>query len=240
MVSTGICQRFDGQYWQILYGVSMSDLDKHREEEFSDATIGANVAILRGERTQKFIADEMRKRGVKWSQTTVWEIESGKRSLKAKEAKILAGVLNTTVDRLFDETATTRVRFVIERGIRKVKSAEIAASDALEKYALVRTQAFALADEALTELEESGVDHDEALWIQAQHLKRLATKSLEEALEQRAQAIAKAKETFGDGYTLRFHPGVNELVSEEGEDAYYGLIEILSEGEFDGQHPEEA
>lgn len=207
-----------------------------REETFGDAAIGANVAILRGNRTQKWVADEMQKLGIKWSQTTVWEIESGKRSLKAKEVKSLASVLNTNVDRLFGETAVTRMRFVIERGIRKVKSAEIAASDALEKYALVRAQAFTLAEETLDELDHSGVDHDEVLSIQAKHLKRLATKSLEEALAERAQAIAKAKDTFGDGYTLRFRPGAHEVVPEE--DAYYGLIEILSEGEFDGQHPE--
>lgn len=73
------------------------DIEADRVAVLDDAAIGANVAILRGERTQKSIADEMQKLGIKWTQTTVWEIEAGKRSLKAKEAKALAGVLGTRV-----------------------------------------------------------------------------------------------------------------------------------------------
>jgi len=214
------------------------DTEHDVEEEFGDRTIGANVAILRGDRTQKSIADSMQSRGLKWSQTTVWEVESGKRSLKAKEAKALADVLNVPVQRLFGETGVTQTRIVIERGIRKLRTLETAAAEALEQYAFSRTQAYLLAEETLTELAESGVDHDEVLSILAKHLKRLASKSLEDVLEDRARAVKEAKKTFGDGTILRFHPGVRELVPAE--DDYYGLIEMLTEVEADGEYSEEA
>ncbi|MHA7153626.1 helix-turn-helix domain-containing protein [Arthrobacter sp. TMN-50] len=208
------------------------DMQADIENEFSDREIGLNVTVLRGDRTQKAIADEMGNLGVKWSQTTVWEIEQGKRSLKAREVMALAHVLKVPVQNLFGQSVMSQMRNVIESRIRKVKAAEIAASSAVEKYALARTQALALAQESLTELDESGVDHDEALWLTAKHLQRLATKTLEEALDERARAITEAKKTFGDGYTLKFHPGHQEIVREDG--TYYGLIEMLPEEEADG------
>lgn len=62
-----------------------------------DRTIGENVVTLRGEMSQKALADAMRERGHKWSQATVWAVEKGDRPLKLTEANDLAGVLGTDV-----------------------------------------------------------------------------------------------------------------------------------------------
>lgn len=203
------------------------------EEEFGDHSIGANVAILRGGRTQKQIADGMKALGYKWTQTTVWEVESGKRSLKAKEVKGLASVLNTNVQNLFGETAVTQTRGVILRWLHKIKTLELAAAEAVENYALARTKSLALAEETMLELIESGVDHDDVLMYLARSLKKMSSKSLEEVLDQRAIAIQETKKTFGDGTTLRFFPGANEIVPEDMEDDG-DFAAMLLEDEADG------
>ena len=53
--------------------------------------IGANVAQARANKkiSQQDLADEMRSRGWKWSQSTVWSIEKGERPLRLAEAEDL-------------------------------------------------------------------------------------------------------------------------------------------------------
>lgn len=58
-----------------------------------DQKIGANVARARGDQSQKELADKMRSRGHKWSQSTVWSVEKGDRPLRLTEAEDLASVL---------------------------------------------------------------------------------------------------------------------------------------------------
>lgn len=58
-----------------------------------DRTIGQNLAAYRGGRSQQWVADEMRERGHKWSQSTVWSIEKGERPVRLTEAEDLAKVL---------------------------------------------------------------------------------------------------------------------------------------------------
>ena len=216
------------------------DIDQDYEAQFGDAAIGQNVAILRGPRTQKTIADGMKELGFKWTQTTVWEVESGKRSLKAKEARALAEVLNTHVQNLFGETVVTQTRGVILRRLNKIKELEIAAAGAIENYALARTKSLALAEETILELVHSGVDQDDVLMYLARSLRKMSMKSLEEVLEQRASAIQETKKTFGDGTTLRFFPGVNEVVPEDmvDTDDRGDLAAMLLEDEADGIDPE--
>jgi transcriptional regulator with XRE-family HTH domain len=62
--------------------------------EDRDKTIGQNLLRLRGERSQKELADAMRARGFKWSQATVWSIEKGERPLRLAEAEALGTVLD--------------------------------------------------------------------------------------------------------------------------------------------------
>lgn len=209
------------------------DIQSEMQEEFSDRNIGINVMILRGTRTQKEIADGMKELGFKWTQTTVWEVESGKRSLKAKEARGLARVLNTHVQNLFGETAVTQTRGVIMRRLHKIKALEIAAAEAIESYALARTKSLALAEETMRELIESGVDNDDVLMYLARSLKKMSMKSLEDVLEERTSAIQEAKKTFGDGTTLRFFPGANEIVPEDMDDDGE-FASMLFEDEADG------
>lgn len=62
-----------------------------------DKIVGRNLAGLRGDRSQQMIADEMRKRGHRWTQATVWAIEKGERSLKLEEAIALSEVVEVNV-----------------------------------------------------------------------------------------------------------------------------------------------
>lgn len=62
-----------------------------------DELIGKSVAKLRGELSQKEVADRMKGRGWKWSQATVWSVEKGDRPLRLAEAHDLAAVLNVSV-----------------------------------------------------------------------------------------------------------------------------------------------
>ncbi|MGV2952066.1 helix-turn-helix domain-containing protein [Glutamicibacter sp. AGC46] len=59
-----------------------------------DKVVGANVARLRGEISQADLATRMTDdHKIKWSQTTVWEVEKGRRALKFSEAIALAEIL---------------------------------------------------------------------------------------------------------------------------------------------------
>ncbi|MDV2979022.1 UNVERIFIED_CONTAM: helix-turn-helix transcriptional regulator [Actinomycetes bacterium ARC8] len=65
-----------------------------------DEVVGANIARFRGEMSQSEVAKKMVSHGFKWSQTTVWEVEKGKRALKFAEALDLAKVLGVTISDL--------------------------------------------------------------------------------------------------------------------------------------------
>lgn len=59
----------------------------------SNEEIGAGIRSLRGERSQQSIAAAMREHGWKWSQATVWGVETGERPIKYMEALSLAEIL---------------------------------------------------------------------------------------------------------------------------------------------------
>lgn len=59
-----------------------------------DQRIGRNLATLRGTLSQQALGDAMRRRGYKWSQATVWSVETGDRPLRLSEAEDLAEILN--------------------------------------------------------------------------------------------------------------------------------------------------
>lgn len=61
--------------------------------EIEDKQIGQNLARLRGAMSQKDLAVAMRKRGHKWAQATVWNVERGERPLRLSEATAIADVL---------------------------------------------------------------------------------------------------------------------------------------------------
>lgn len=66
----------------------------------SDEQIGKNLVELRGDLSQKDLADAMRKLGFRWSQATVWSIEKGERPLRLTEAEAVAEILGETVNML--------------------------------------------------------------------------------------------------------------------------------------------
>lgn len=85
-----------------------------------DRQIGRTMAILRGDKTQQAVADEMRKRGWRWSQATVWSVEKGERALRLAEAEDLAEVLGTVSVHSF---LTEPVGAHIQQGVRRVTNA---------------------------------------------------------------------------------------------------------------------
>ena len=69
----------------------------------TDEQIGRNLVRLRGDISQKDLADKMRDFGWKWSQATVWSIEKGERPLRLTEAIDLAGILAVSMDALIGD-----------------------------------------------------------------------------------------------------------------------------------------
>lgn len=62
--------------------------------------IGATVSFLRDAIPQQAVANAMRERGHRWSQSTVWAIEKGERRLLLSEAADLAEILDVSVEAL--------------------------------------------------------------------------------------------------------------------------------------------
>lgn len=94
-----------------------------------DKQIGQNLAVLRGSVTQKELAERMKSRGWKWSQATVWTVETGERPLRLAEAQDIAEILDLGihgVDRLTtpegDARVTLHVRQVMALHVELMKS----------------------------------------------------------------------------------------------------------------------
>jgi hypothetical protein len=85
-----------------------------------DRQIGRTMAILRGDKTQQAVADEMRRRGWRWSQATVWSVEKGDRPLRLAEAEDLATVLGTPSVHAF---LTEPIGAYIQQGVRRASNA---------------------------------------------------------------------------------------------------------------------
>lgn len=69
----------------------------------TDGEVGRSLALFRGDRSQKELGERMAERGWKWSQSTVWSVESGKRPLRYGEAVDLCGILGISLDQLSGE-----------------------------------------------------------------------------------------------------------------------------------------
>ena len=93
-----------------------------------DRHIGQTMAILRGDKTQQAVADDMRQRGWRWSQATVWSVEKGDRPLRLAEAEDLAAVLGTASVHAF---LTEPVGAHIQQGVRRVTNAYRAIVDSV-------------------------------------------------------------------------------------------------------------
>ena len=96
----------------------------------SDEQIGRNLAQLRGDMSQKDLAAEMRKRGWKWSQATVWSIEKGERPLRLAEAQDIVALMEADLWLLTLEEATVRAA----RRAQRVELAEAALKEAIREF----------------------------------------------------------------------------------------------------------
>lgn len=96
----------------------------------TDEQIGKNLAVLRGEMSQKDLADTMRKRGFKWSQATVWSVEKGERPLRLAEAEQLADLLTRSIDVLLAEDGEA----LVHAFTRQVRERHDAVLEALQSY----------------------------------------------------------------------------------------------------------
>jgi hypothetical protein len=98
-----------------------------------DEKIGRNLARLRGNRSQKDIADAMRERGWKWSQATVWSIEKGERPLRVAEAADLAQILDQ--ERLGPSLfVQTDAESDFHTAMRQMSAADRSLREAIEGY----------------------------------------------------------------------------------------------------------
>jgi CRISPR/Cas system-associated exonuclease Cas4 (RecB family) len=149
-----------------------------------DRQIGRTMAILRGDKTQQAVADEMRKRGWRWSQATVWSVEKGERPLRLAEAEDLAAVLGTPSVHAF---LTEPIGAYIQQGVRRASNAYRAivesvwecldAQDALKGH-LMRAREDG---HELTEVEQ--VQRD--LWVNASDVPEKAVAEARSEHEQR-------------------------------------------------------
>lgn len=81
----------------------------------TDARIGKRLGVLRGEMSQANLAAAMAERGHRWSQATVWSVETAKRPLRLAEAEDVAEILDAAVVDLLARDASTEVLRDLER-----------------------------------------------------------------------------------------------------------------------------
>ena len=89
-----------------------------------DVKIGNAVLLLRGDRSQQSVAAAMRERGWKWSQSTVWSVETGERPLRLSEAEDLASVLGASTFDLLREPAETQIFVAMGRAAETYRAIE--------------------------------------------------------------------------------------------------------------------
>jgi|SRR5665647_997155 len=171
-----------------------------------DRHIGQTMAILRGDKTQQAVADEMRQRGWRWSQATVWSVEKGGRPLRLAEAEDLAAVLGTVSVHSF---LTEPIGAHIQHGVRRASNAyraivesvweSLNAQDALRLH-LTRAQADG---HELTDIEL--VQRD--LWARASDVPEKAVAEARSEYEQRL----RDEDEVDDREGLELGPDDDEL-----------------------------
>lgn len=74
-----------------------------------DDRIGLNVTVARVDRhmSQGALGEAMRRAGWKWTQATVWSVESGRRPLRLSESTTLTGILGIGIGDLLLEPRST-------------------------------------------------------------------------------------------------------------------------------------
>lgn len=102
-----------------------------------DAEIGRNLVRLRGDMSQKDVAEQMRRRGFKWSQATVWSVERGERPLRLAEADALSEFL--AMSNLYSLTSN-RTTFNIRLSTSKIDAARVRLEEAAQEIVTVQRE----------------------------------------------------------------------------------------------------
>lgn len=107
-----------------------------------DEAIGRNLRKLRkglkGDTSQDYIAELMRDRGFKWSQSTVWAVEKGERPLRLSEARALVSALGAYLFDLTGDDLQTTISKYMRDASEAFKTIEEATNDYLIAQAGLR------------------------------------------------------------------------------------------------------
>lgn len=97
------------------------------------------MQTLRGERSQQSLAERMKSRGHKWSQSTVWSVERGDRAVRLAEAEDLAEALDVEVGALLADNEDVEQERWLMAAVRKMDSARRSLQDAVVEYEFWRS-----------------------------------------------------------------------------------------------------
>lgn len=120
-----------------------------------DEQIGKNLARLRGDVSQKDLAARMKQLGWKWSQATVWTIETGERPLRLAEADDLANILEMNTWEFLRTDADYHAREYVQRSWRALEDLRAAQSEFEGSRRLLKSHVadFPLPDDLTDEFE---------------------------------------------------------------------------------------
>lgn len=193
----------------------------------SDAEIGKNIARIRGARSQADVAAAMRTRGFKWSQTTMWKVESGERPLRFAEASELAEVLGIG---LSEFTFTTHAALIVRYATQQQEN-ERKLRTAVAAFLTGQRELAACADFVA---DETGFVDDEL----AQRVTDLLTTTPETVAEQERVAVrheTESKESLRrqqealqratDGDRAESIPPLEELYALERDGRYAQILD---------------
>lgn len=124
----------------------------------SDDQVGRNLIRLRGEMSQKDLAAEMKRRGFKWSQATVWSVEKGERPLRFTEVEALTDVFGRPASHLL---ALGDFEAEIDQMARRLSEKDLELQRVLAEYDDLRLNLALKCDEA----PESAGGHAASEWI---------------------------------------------------------------------------
>ncbi|MCG7426025.1 helix-turn-helix domain-containing protein [Helcobacillus sp. ACRRO] len=175
-----------------------------------DELIGMELSEMRkGRMSQAELAARMKDYGHKWSQSTVWSVEQGKRPLRAGEAVDAVGILGTDIRRFQARVQQGPWPLVRELGLR-VQEAEARAVEALAQWR-VAAQAVRDADVSVQEDELPLLADDEIELLKdfEQYRQWSVDESLHVLINRSRLRVTK------DGRELRPTPGVRQINSLE-------------------------
>ncbi|MEU0575239.1 helix-turn-helix domain-containing protein [Dermacoccus nishinomiyaensis] len=132
-----------------------------------DRQIGQNIARLRGERSQQWLAGAMKERGHRWSQSTVWSVEKGDRPMRLTEALDVAEVLEASLASLTLEAGLGGWTGKMVTLVEGLQTARRHLQEAAESYDLARWKLArhldAASDEARFVVGEEGISSYRAM-----------------------------------------------------------------------------